>query len=645
MKNIKFTKTLIIFYFMLITICNYSQTSLCTGAAPFCSGTSAYTFPATTAGTTAPIGPNYGCLGSEPNPAWYYFQVSTSGTIIIDIAGTSGGDVDFICWGPFSSATGNCGNLTGLNIIDCSYSGSPTETCTVTGAVTGQYYMLLLTNYSGITQNITFGQNPGSTGSTNCSIISGVTSQTICQGGTTTLTATSNLTGPTYSWTPGGTTTNTVVVSPTVTTVYTVTINGQDPVTLTPTVVVQTGTVTISPTPTVTIPTTASMCSGASATISALTFSPTGSYTYTWSTGANTPNITITTSTVVTLQVTNTVTGCVSLISNTCNIIAATNPTVTMSGTPIVFCNGFSATLPTVVSGGTPAYTYSWVPSILGTSSTATTNVAGTYTVLVTDQNLCKGTTTVSVVKSSPNVILSSPDLTICPNECSIITAVGTSSFSPFNYTWAGYSVTSSSISVCAAGNVILTFTDAKGCTKTSTITVINDVVPIASFTASPPSPVVPGQVITFVSTSTIASGTIITSYWTFGDGGSATGNSVNYAYTASGTFPITLYVTGSTGCSDTITVNYVVDALILAPNVFTPNGDNVNETLKFKNLEFFSTNNLTILNRWGIKIFEKESYKNDWNGGNFVDGTYFYILSVPDATPNIYKGFFQIIR
>jgi gliding motility-associated-like protein len=248
-------------------------------------------------------------------------------------------------------------------------------------------------------------------------------------------------------------------------------------------------------------------------------------------------------------------------------------------------------------------------------------------------------------VKSSPNVTLSSPDLTICPNECAIISAVGTSSYAPFTYSWAGSSVTTSSISICIAGNVIVNFTDAKGCISTKTITVINDVIPVASFTASPPSPVIPGQVITFVNTSSVSSGSISPGSWTFGDGGSATGNIVNYAYASAGTYPITLYVTGSTGCSDTITMNYIVDALILAPNVFTPNGDNVNETLKFKNLEFFSTNNLTILNRWGTKIFEKDSYKNDWNGSGVVDGTYFYILSVPGATPNIYKGFFQMIR
>jgi gliding motility-associated-like protein len=89
----------------------------------------------------------------------------------------------------------------------------------------------------------------------------------------------------------------------------------------------------------------------------------------------------------------------------------------------------------------------------------------------------------------------------------------------------------------------------------------------------------------------------------------------------------------------------YQVDAVIEIPNVFTPNGDGANEFLKFKHLEVFNGNNLSIFNRWGTKVFEQDNYKNDWNGGGHTDGTYFFILSIPEASPNVYKGYFQLIR
>ncbi len=81
---------------------------------------------------------------------------------------------------------------------------------------------------------------------------------------------------------------------------------------------------------------------------------------------------------------TNNASGCVSAISNSCNVVTAANPTVTMSTLPIIFCNGFNATLTPTVTGGQTAYTYSWTPSALGTASTATTSNQGIYSVLVT---------------------------------------------------------------------------------------------------------------------------------------------------------------------------------------------------------------------------------------------------------------------
>jgi hypothetical protein len=110
------------------------------------------------------------------------------------------------------------------------------------------------------------------------------------------------------------------------------------------------------------------MCSGSNATVGVTSFSPTGAYTYTWSNGSNASSLTVSTATVLTLQVTNNASGCVSSISNSCTVVTAANPTVTMSSTPIIFCNGFNATLTPTVTGGSPSYSYNWTPSSLGTA-------------------------------------------------------------------------------------------------------------------------------------------------------------------------------------------------------------------------------------------------------------------------------------
>ncbi|MBK6834887.1 MAG: hypothetical protein IPG89_11685 [Bacteroidetes bacterium] len=53
---------------------------------PFCTGTT-YNFPAPVSGTEAEVGPDYGCFGTQPNPVWYYLQIASNGTIVMDIAG------------------------------------------------------------------------------------------------------------------------------------------------------------------------------------------------------------------------------------------------------------------------------------------------------------------------------------------------------------------------------------------------------------------------------------------------------------------------------------------------------------------------------------------------------------------------------
>lgn len=144
--------------------------TLCEDAAVFC-GSSAYNFPGGTNSGQAQTGPNYGCLSSQPNPAWYFMQIENSGSLVITMFSTPSVDIDFICWGPFSSPTGACENgLTAPNIVDCSYSSAATEYCDIPNGIQGQFYILMITNFSGNPCNITFSQTSG-VGTTNCEIV------------------------------------------------------------------------------------------------------------------------------------------------------------------------------------------------------------------------------------------------------------------------------------------------------------------------------------------------------------------------------------------------------------------------------------------------------------------------------------------
>lgn len=85
----------------------------------------------------------------------------------------------------------------------------------------------------------------------------------------------------------------------------------------------------------------------------------------------------------------------------------------------------------------------------------------------------------------------------------------------------------------------------------------------------------------------------------------------------------------------------------ITIPNVFTPNGDGVNDRFEIRNLNLYTENEISIINRWGNPIYEKKNYDNSWDGNGLDEGTYFYILKVKNATGSwkAYKGYITLLR
>jgi hypothetical protein len=136
---------------------------------PICSG-SPIAFTAASNGGTAEPGNNYDCLYTQPNPSWYYLEISQAGNLVIDI--TAGSDVDYALWGPFAdlaTAQTECGTY-GLP-ADCSYSSSAIEQAVLSGAQVGEVFILLVTNYANIVQTIFVNEAASNTARTDCSIV------------------------------------------------------------------------------------------------------------------------------------------------------------------------------------------------------------------------------------------------------------------------------------------------------------------------------------------------------------------------------------------------------------------------------------------------------------------------------------------
>lgn len=80
-------------------------------------------------------------------------------------------------------------------------------------------------------------------------------------------------------------------------------------------------------------------------------------------------------------------------------------------------------------------------------------------------------------------------------------------------------------------------------------------------------------------------------------------------------------------------------------PNIFTPNGDNINDVLNLAICNKILKT--TIYNRWGTIVFDTEKENHFWDGRTTsgvecAEGTYFYVITTDEKT---YKGYLQLTR
>ena len=99
--------------------------------------------------------------------------------------------------------------------------------------------------------------------------------------------------------------------------------------------------------------------------------------------------------------------------------------------------------------------------------------------------------------------------------------------------------------------------------------------------------------------------------------------------------YPITLIATNEWGCVDSITalVDVQSEVLLYAPNIFTPDGDEFNETWRvyIDGIDVYDFH-LTMFNRWGEPVWESFNQIAEWRGhygdnGMVQDGTFVWVI------------------
>jgi gliding motility-associated-like protein len=122
----------------------------------------------------------------------------------------------------------------------------------------------------------------------------------------------------------------------------------------------------------------------------------------------------------------------------------------------------------------------------------------------------------------------------------------------------------------------------------------------------------------------------------------SATTGEIDLVAAGIGPLEVTYTLDGLCGDQDTVEV-FIEGCTVEFVNVFTPNGDGMNEALQFPYLPQFPDHLLRIFDRWGQLVLESTAYQNNWTGEGAAEGTYYYTLTIENF--GTFSGDFTLLR
>lgn len=209
-------------------------------------------------------------------------------------------------------------------------------------------------------------------------------------------------------------------------------------------------------------------CTGNTGAVNLTVASGTSPFTYVWSNAATTEDISLLAAGTYTVTVTD-AKSCTATLSNV--VVAPGAPTLSSVLTHIN-CNGAATgAIDLTVTGGTSPFTYTWSSGPV--TQDLSSIIAGTYTVTVTDNNLCTATHSATLTQNTAITI--TPTLVtnvLCPCEATGAIDITVAGGVPgYTYLWSN-AATTEDLTGLTGPSYTVTVTDTKSCTKTTSIAV-----------------------------------------------------------------------------------------------------------------------------------------------------------------------------
>jgi gliding motility-associated-like protein len=402
--------------------------------------------------------------------------------------------------------------------------------------------------------------------------------------------------------------------------------------------------------------------SGSTITIPARTLSPTSTVVANYTLSITDNNNTCESRTVVPLY--QNISPPAALITGASEITCAT-PTVMLS-------NASSSSVPPVFNPSKQVIGYLWEgpsPQVpLQLSSSYIGFMPGTYTLTIKDlNNGCMSASTKTIADSRIYPVVNNPAPAAFTLDCGMpavkIYPAVANPLPGYTYSWdvvSNATVSGNSTPTLTTNRsglyIVNVLNPANGCGSIGFVDVVEGALK-AEFVAEPARGIAPLKVnVTNHSASSLNSASI-TSVWMFGEGTQtitqAASATASVVYNAPGTYTLTLWATkGKCLDSAATLVNVEIPSSLEIPNVFSPNGDQVND-LFFLKLANLSELHFTIYDRWGQLVYELANGPNiAWDGRNqygknVAEGTYYYTVKAKgrDGKDFEMKGNVTLVR